>query len=514
MRTLRVGALTMLLSVLSLPALVSADDGAAALLPFQGPQASKLRQSVQSGLQAADVSLVSLKQVNAVVRQTKGYSKQAAKLKASVLVRTRVRRVEGRWIADTEVRNAKGQRVEKLRTNSSSAVRLSNRIVAQLMKTGQMPGVEAPAAAVASPEPAAPTQPRLVVRPFTGAQAAKIRGAAVQGLRPEPIEMFPNNQFSAKAEALGVDLASDGGHIAPASALGVSGLIEGDVLQEDGAWSAYVRLVDGNSATVVSQHFYEGSTSAALQKAVRAKIGSDFRKDINKLGVASVAAVAVVPVTAVAAAPVARESKQAKAAVQYEARPSSEQRPAAAGRAVERRVVEENDTAVFRQPRVDLDLIRAGGESRGEPGRRVFRRARRGAAVPDDQESPPVEDQAALPGSAHVREAKPFDRLTPEHMAAKDLVDVVHRDRAVPDRLGVDDDRNPVGALVEAARGVDPNAPFDARVLGENSQAGADFPGVLGGATPALASGVPQVLADEDVAFEGRHEGKSNRPAC
>ena len=329
MRTLRVGALTMLLSVLSLPALVSADDGAAALLPFQGPQASKLRQSVQSGLQAADVSLVSLKQVNAVVRQTKGYSKQAAKLKASVLVRTRVRRVEGRWIADTEVRNAKGQRVEKLRTNSSSAVRLSNRIVAQLMKTGQMPGVEAPAAAVASPEPAAPTQPRLVVRPFTGAQAAKIRGAAVQGLRPEPIEMFPNNQFSAKAEALGVDLASDGGHIAPASALGVSGLIEGDVLQEDGAWSAYVRLVDGNSATVVSQHFYEGSTSAALQKAVRAKIGSDFRKDINKLGVASVAAVAVVPVTAVAAAPVARESKQAKAAVQYEARPSSEQRPAA-----------------------------------------------------------------------------------------------------------------------------------------------------------------------------------------
>lgn len=335
MRTLRVGALTMLLSVLSLPALVSADDGAAALLPFQGPQASKIRQSVQSGLQAADVSLVALKQVNAVVKKTKGYAKQAAALKASVLVGTRVRRVEGRWIADTEVRNSKGERLEELRTNSSSVVRLSSRIAEQLMKTGRMPGVGAPAAVVAAPEPAAPTQPRLVVRPFTGAQAAKIRGAAVQGLRPEPVELFPNNQFSAKAEALGVDLASDGGHMAPASALGVSGLIEGDVLQEQGAWSAYIRLVDGDSATVVSQHFYEGSTSASLQKAVRAKIGSDFSKDIRKLGVASaasvasVAEVAVVPATAVAEVPVARESKQANATVQYKPRPSSEDRPAA-----------------------------------------------------------------------------------------------------------------------------------------------------------------------------------------
>jgi hypothetical protein len=339
MRSLRVGALAMLLSLLSLPAPVLADDGAAALLPFQGPQASKVRQRVQSGLRAADVSLVPLKQVAGVVQKTKGYAKQASKLNASVLVRSRIRRVEGRWVADTEVRNAKGQRVEKLRTNSSSIARLSNRIVAQLMKTGQMPGRGAPAVVVAAAAPAAPTQPRLVIRPFAGTQGAKIRGAAVKGLRPEPIELFPDKQFSAKAEALGVNLASDGGHIAPASALAVSGLIEGDVLHEDGVWSAYVRLVDGDSAAVISQHFYEGSTSAALQKAVRAKIGPDFRKDIEKLGVASVAAVAVVPVTAATRAPVPRESKQAKAAVEYKARPSSEQRPAAVDIEVDFRLV-------------------------------------------------------------------------------------------------------------------------------------------------------------------------------
>jgi len=336
MGSLRLGALTVLLSVLSLPGLASADDGAAALLPFQGPQASKVRQSVQKGLRAADVPMVPLKRVNAIVKKTKGYAKQAAKLEARVLVRTRVRRVEGRWIADTEVRNAKGQRVEKLRTNSSSTTRLSNRIVGQLMKTGRMPGAAAAAPVAAAPEPAPPTQPRLVVRPFTGAQAAKIRGAAVRGLRSEPVELFPNKQFVGKAQSLGVDLGSDGGHIAPAGALAVSGLIEGDVLHEDGVWSAYVRLVDGGSATVISQHFYDASTSAALARSVQTGVGSDFRKDIKKLGVAVPVAVAVVPVTAV---PIKQASKKDEAEVTYKARPAKEERPAAVDIEIDFRLV-------------------------------------------------------------------------------------------------------------------------------------------------------------------------------
>ncbi|MBW2585699.1 MAG: hypothetical protein JRD92_01980 [Deltaproteobacteria bacterium] len=205
MRALRFGALTVWLSLFGLTGVASADDGVAALLPFQGPQAAKVRQNVQKGLRAADVQLLSLKQVTAVVKKTKGYAKQAARLKADVLVRSRIRRVEGRWIADTEVRNAKGQRVEKLRITSSSIARLSNRIVGQLMKTGRMPGASAAPSAEPEPPPA-PTQPRLVIRPFTGAQAPKVRGAAVRGLRPEPVELFPNKQFVDKAKSLGVNL--------------------------------------------------------------------------------------------------------------------------------------------------------------------------------------------------------------------------------------------------------------------------------------------------------------------
>ncbi|MGB8328539.1 MAG: hypothetical protein WCE62_00320 [Polyangiales bacterium] len=328
MRSLRFGLLTLLMSSILFQGVASADDGAAALLPFQGPQASKVRQSVQAGLLKADVQLVSLGEAAAVAKSTQGYAKQAAKLGASILVRARVRRVEGRWIADTEVRNAKGQRVEKLRSSSSSMTRLSNRIVSQLMKTGRMPLASAAPPATEAAKSEAPAQPRLVVRPFTGSQAAKIRGAAVAGLRSEPVELFPNQRFVDKARSLGVDLKSDGGHIKPAAALEVSGLIEGDVLHEDGVWSAYVRLVDAKSTKVIRQHFYDASTSAALAKSVQTNIASDFHKDIKRLGAGTPEPVVVAPV-AVPTVPVAKVTTREEPKVAYPSKRPTEDRPAA-----------------------------------------------------------------------------------------------------------------------------------------------------------------------------------------
>jgi len=310
MRCLRVCALMILCSMSWFSGVAWADDGAAALLPFQGPQASKVRQSVQKGLRAQDVSLVPLKQVSAVVKKTSGYSKQASKLGASVLVKARVRRVEGRWLADTEVRNAKGARVKKFRSNSSSLGRLSSRIVAGLLDTGLMPTATVGAAAATDPEPPPPTEPRVVVRPFKGTQAAKVRGGAVRGLSKEPIELYPSSKFANKAKSLGANLQSDGGHVPPAVALAVSGLFEGDVLREDGVWSAYVRLVDGRSTAVISQHYYDASSLSGLTKKVQGNIGPDFRKDVRKLGVVAPGAVAVAPVAAPAAASVRAEPKK------------------------------------------------------------------------------------------------------------------------------------------------------------------------------------------------------------
>jgi hypothetical protein len=127
---------------------------------------------------------------------------------------------------------------------------------------------------------------------------------------------------------LGVDPKSDGGHVTPAAALEVSGLIEGDVLHEEGVWSAYVRLIDGKSANVISQHFYDASTSTALAKAVQAKIGPDFRGDIESLGETAPAAVLVQPL-AVTAAPTVKVVTKDAATITYKSRPPKQERPAA-----------------------------------------------------------------------------------------------------------------------------------------------------------------------------------------
>jgi hypothetical protein len=334
---LRVGALAVLVSIGWSSARANADDGTAALLPFQGPQAAKVRQNVQKRLRAKGVNLVPLKQVNAVAKKTQGYAKRAARLKATVLVRTRMRRVEGRWIAVTEVRNAKGQRMKRLQTSSSSLTRVSNRVVGQLMATGLMPTAAAAEPVAEEEEVRAPTQPRLVVRPFKGAQAKRIRGATVRSLLEEPVELYPNGKFVSEARSLGVDLSTEGGHVAPATKLAVSGLFEGDVLREEGIWSAYIRLVDGRSSKVVTQHYYESSTLTGLTKVVQNNVGSDFSKDIRKLGVLVPGSVAVAPVAVATAPPVEEDPKKDEAVVTTKAvettkkkkRKKDEDRPAA-----------------------------------------------------------------------------------------------------------------------------------------------------------------------------------------
>ncbi len=342
----RVGALTVLLGLCLGQGTAYAEDGTAAILPLKGPQAAKIRQRVQNGLSNADVQLVPLKRVTAVVKKTKGYAKQAAKLEASVLVGGRVRRSGERWVVDIGLRNAAGARVQKFRTSSSSITRLSKRIVAELLDTGMMPvagdteeGVTklgAPDAAIAIPEPEVeePEVPRLVVRRFKGAQAGKIRGAAVKGLQGKPISLVSNKRFVQTAQSLNSDLKSERGHVLPARAMGVNGLLEGDVLREDGVWSAYVRLVDGKSADVISQHFYEAKTSTALARAVQAGLWDDFRRDIKRFEPKRAVAVAPAPVAVVA--PTSREAVEKEPTAEDEpkvkpkkAKPPKKDRPAA-----------------------------------------------------------------------------------------------------------------------------------------------------------------------------------------
>ncbi|MEM9727854.1 MAG: hypothetical protein AAF997_04665 [Myxococcota bacterium] len=315
MRGWRLGAIIGLLAWCALGGTVLAEEGPAAILPMQGPQAAKVRQRVQTGLRNKNVPLVPLKKVTAVTKKTKGYAKQAARLGASVLVGGRVRRSDNRWIADVGIRNEKGVRVRKFRASASTVPRLSNRIVTLLMASELLPGESkadegvtklgaGSGAAAAAPKAEAPTYDTaaIVVRPFKGQQASRIRSATTRGFKGKPVELVPNKQFAAKANSLNADLTKPRGHVAPARALGVDALLEGDILREDGIWSAYVRLVDGKSSDVISQHYYEGESSSELASEVQEQVWDDFRKDINRFQ----------PAGAVVAAPVAVEEPKKK----------------------------------------------------------------------------------------------------------------------------------------------------------------------------------------------------------
>lgn len=337
MRWLRACALVLVVSSWWVSGVARADSGAAALLPFQGPHGAKVRQDVQAGLRKANVEVVPLKRVSAVVKTTKGYAKQAARLDASVLVKSRLRRVEGRWVAATELRNVTGQRVKRLKTSSGSVGRLSSRLVTQLLNTGLMPSPPAQAASAPPPPKAAPEppkQPRVVVRPFEGTQASRVRGAVVRGLREEPIELYPNGDFVEKAQSLGVSLRSEGGHVAPAKSLAVSALLEGDVLREEGVWSAYVRLVDGRSPTIIRQRYYEADTLNELVESIEGRVGPDFRNDLGRLEVMKPGAVVVAPTASVAPPPKEQREKETT-----KVRPAKEKRPAAVDIQAEFRVV-------------------------------------------------------------------------------------------------------------------------------------------------------------------------------
>ncbi len=306
---LRVGALTLLLGAGLWTTTADAQEGAAALLPLQGTSASKIRQSVQTGLREEGVELIPLKKVSSVAKKTKNNASRASRLDASVLVGGKIRRSNGNWIADMGVRNQKGARVEKFRTSASTMQRLVNRIVIQLIDTGRMPMSDdddgaafvepAPAAAsFVEPDPPPPVLdvPRIVVRPFNGPQASKVRVAVIRSFRDEPVKLVPNKVFVDKARSLGVDPRAEGGHVPPSEALGISALVDGDVVREDGIWSAYVRLLDASSDDVISQHYYEGDTYKELSRAVQQEAWDDFRKDVKKLtpkGGTSVAAPAI-----------------------------------------------------------------------------------------------------------------------------------------------------------------------------------------------------------------------------
>ncbi len=292
------GACAVLFGLFATP--VAAQGDRAALLRFTGKDANAIRQRVQKRLRAKNIDVAPLKEVGEASRANKGRVNIARALNAKVLIGARVQKPEERWVIDVSVYNAKGKRTRKFRVSSSNLTRAANRAADKLVQLDLVPEVQAkkpppPPKPVAKAEPAprkTSAIPRLVIRPFEGRNASKIRIGAVRAFSGKPVKLVPSQSFVDKAEQLGVNLRKSSGQIKTARALNVDALVDGDVELEGNTWTAYVRLVDGDSGQVLRQEYYEERTAAALSRRIQQDLWNGFRKPIADLRTDRQAAVA------------------------------------------------------------------------------------------------------------------------------------------------------------------------------------------------------------------------------
>ena len=110
---------------------------------------------------------------------------------------------------------------------------------------------------------------------------------------------------------------------------------------------------------------------------------------------------------------------------------------------------------------------------------------------------------------AGIGKAQALDRPPGDEMLAYQFVHVGEGDEAVPDCVRVNNDRNTVFTLIEAAGGVYANIFGEAGFLHRGLERLADGFGVLAEATAARVINWPLVGADEQVALKSRHSYRS-----
>ena len=99
-------------------------------------------------------------------------------------------------------------------------------------------------------------------------------------------------------------------------------------------------------------------------------------------------------------------------------------------------------------------------------------------------------------------QAQPLHRAAVLHMLLNDLRDILRLDKAIPDRLGVNDHRRPVLALIQAAGFVGTHGRFQTCGSDRLFEQSLQLAFSVGRAAPARAAGFPLIGADKQVSLE------------
>ncbi len=127
-------------------------------------------------------------------------------------------------------------------------------------------------------------QPRVVVAPFTGTRAARVRTEAVVALsREDTIDLVPSSAWSDAVSDLGEAPMSPAQHAALAGHVGADAILEGDVTRRGRRIRIDVVLRSGTTGEPIAEASYHGRGIAGARAALRVGLRRDLRNAIGQL---------------------------------------------------------------------------------------------------------------------------------------------------------------------------------------------------------------------------------------
>jgi hypothetical protein len=125
-------------------------------------------------------------------------------------------------------------------------------------------------------------QSRVVVRPFTGPGAARVRETVVQAIaEADGMQPVINKEVDGAAQALSADLGTEAGRVAIARKLSLSAFVEGDVKQRGATTQVSLRVYDGLDGAQLTDVGIRGD-QAAIDHEVRKRFMTELGSALER----------------------------------------------------------------------------------------------------------------------------------------------------------------------------------------------------------------------------------------
>jgi hypothetical protein len=125
-------------------------------------------------------------------------------------------------------------------------------------------------------------QSRVVVRPFTGPGAARVRDTVLQAIaEADGMQTVTNKEVDGAAQSSSADLGTETGRVAVARKLSLSAFVEGDVKQHGAATQVSLRVYDGFDGAQLTDVGIRGD-QAVIDREVRKRFMTELGSALER----------------------------------------------------------------------------------------------------------------------------------------------------------------------------------------------------------------------------------------